>query len=50
MKEYTYYSGLIYEDYETMEEIVWKAVIGGWVSTFETEQEAKQHIRNYLGR
>lgn len=50
MKDYTYYSGNIYQDYEDMDTLVWVAAIGGWVTTFETEAEAKQHIREYLGR
>lgn len=51
MKEYTYYSGLIYE-HEINEnlDIKWVAEIGGWYSEHDTEQEAKQYIKNYLGR
>lgn len=50
MKEYTYYSGEIFQDYNADDAVVWVAAIGGWTATYETEAEAKQHIKDYLGR
>ena len=50
MKHYDYYSGSIYEDYATEDDIIWVAAIGGWLYECETEEEAKKTIREYLGR